>query len=166
MEPVLVSDAARSGPRGSRVIFALVAVVALSAAGYFMVAMPGMDMGGNGATASMPATSSVSPLLRQVSAIAFERLVADSASVVINVHTPYEGEIVGTDAVVAYGSIIGSAALPVDKSIPVLLYCKTGRMSAEAAAVLGAAGYTNVVLLVGGTDAWQASGRPITMVAR
>jgi rhodanese-related sulfurtransferase len=161
-----VSDAPRSGPPGSRVVFALVAVIALSAAGYFIVAMPGMDMGGNDATASMPPMSSVSPPLRQVSATTFERLVADPASVVINVHTPYEGEIVGTDAVVAYDAIIGSAALPVDKSTPLLLYCKTGRMSAEAASALGAAGYTNIVLLVGGTDAWQASGRPITVVAR
>lgn len=161
-----MSDSARSGPSGSSVIFALTAVIALSVAGYFMVAMPGMDMGGNGATASVPPMSSVSPPLRQVSATTFERLVAVPASVVINVHTPYEGEIVGTDAVVAYDSIIGSAALPVDKSTRVLLYCKTGRMSADAASALGAAGYTDIVLLVGGTDAWQASGRPITTVSR
>ncbi len=72
-----MSEATRTGPRGSRVVVALAAVMALSVAGYLMVAMPGMDHGSDAAMSSMTGTGLVSSGIRQVAAATFERLVAD-----------------------------------------------------------------------------------------
>ena len=74
----------------------------------------------------------------------------------INVHTPYEGEIEKTDSFIAYNEIVAStASLPKDKNAPIILYCKTGRMSSEAIGTIKKLGYTNVRHLAGGMDAWQ-----------
>lgn len=165
MEPRAQLESDRPGPRGSKVIVAFLAVTIAAVAAYLIVAMPGMDHG-SGAMAPMVGMNSNSSSIEQVDASTFERFVADPGSVLINVHIPYEGEISGTDSVIAYNALIGAAALPGDKSARVLLYCKTGRMSAEAASALADAGYTQIVELAGGTDAWQASGRPLIVVAR
>lgn len=76
----------------------------------------------------------------------------------INVHTPYEGEIEKTDAFIAYDKIVEqSSLLPKDKNAPIVLYCKTGRMSAEALETVKKLGFTNVKHLAGGMDSWQRS---------
>ncbi|MBI4099776.1 rhodanese-like domain-containing protein, partial [Candidatus Microgenomates bacterium] len=77
----------------------------------------------------------------------------------INVHTPYEGEIEKTDAFIAYNDLAAnSSLLPFDKTTPIILYCKTGRMSGEALSALQKLGYTNVKHLDGGMEAWQKQG--------
>ncbi len=82
--------------------------------------------------------------------------------VLINVHVPYEGEIAGTDAFIPYDRIGGDTArLPADRGAAIVLYCRTGRMSAEAAATLVSLGYTNVRDLAGGMESWQAQGYPL-----
>ena len=88
------------------------------------------------------------------------RLVAPDVFVV-NVHVPDEGTIEGTDASVPYDEIVGDDRLPAEKSTPILLYCKTGRMSGDAATALMEAGYADVAYLDGGMDAWVAAGRPL-----
>lgn len=80
----------------------------------------------------------------------------------INVHVPYEGEIAGTDAFIPYDRIgEDTARLPTDRTAAIVLYCRTGRMSAEAATTLIQLGYRNVRHLSGGLEAWQAGGYPI-----
>lgn len=80
----------------------------------------------------------------------------------INVHTPYEGEIEKTDAFIPYNEIPSSAALlPKDKNAPIILYCKTGRMSSEALETIKKLGYTNVRHLTGGMDAWQKNKKSV-----
>src|SRR3989344_7345479 len=74
----------------------------------------------------------------------------------VNVHTPYEGEIEKTDIFIEYDSMMASKnMLPQDKSARIVLYCKTGRMSSEALETLRGMGYTNVSHLKGGMDAWR-----------
>ncbi|HEY8905953.1 MAG TPA: rhodanese-like domain-containing protein [Rhodoferax sp.] len=46
--------------------------------------------------------------------------------------------------------------IPMDK--PVLLYCNTGSLSAQAGFALRVAGYENVRILQGGFNEWQAKG--------
>lgn len=87
----------------------------------------------------------------------FAERIDDPAAYLINVHTPYEGEIEGTDEFIPFDRITGDPRLPADKDTEVLLYCRSGRMSAIAADVLTAAGYTNVVDLRGGMIAWEAT---------
>lgn len=79
--------------------------------------------------------------------------------VLINVHTPYEGEIRKTDMMMSVEDIEKNLAqLPTDKNTQIIVYCKTGHMSAEAVKKLASLGYTNVSDLKGGMDAWQKAG--------
>jgi len=92
---------------------------------------------------------------------AFAERMNNSQAAVINVHIPYEGEIENTDAFIAYDKIVGVSSLPKDKNTEILLYCRTGRMSEEAGAVLHEEGYTKVAHLEGGMKAWEAAGRKL-----
>lgn len=88
--------------------------------------------------------------------------VVDDADVwLVNVHTPYEGEIPGTDAFIPYTDIARSDDLPGDKDAEVIVYCRSGRMSAQAASSLVQLGYTNVLNMTGGFDRWENEGREL-----
>lgn len=81
----------------------------------------------------------------------------------VNVHVPYEGEITGTDAFIPYTDIaqrIGD--LPADRST-LVLYCRSGNMSTQAAQALVDAGVTGFSELEGGFYAWQAAGLPFVV---
>jgi len=81
---------------------------------------------------------------------------------VVNVHIPYEGELEPTDAFIPYSEIEKHLdQLPSDKSAPIVLYCRKGVMSRDAARVLAKLGYTGIYDLKGGLQAWKASGRPV-----
>ena len=133
-------------------MFAAVAVAAVVA--YFAFGMPGMDHGGGSS-----GMASMDPSEMAVSVDAFASRVASPDAFVVNVHVPDEGTIQGTDASIPYDEIVGDDRLPADKTTPIALYCKTGRMSGEAATALMDAGYADVVHLDGGMDAWVAAGR-------
>ena len=80
----------------------------------------------------------------------------------INVHIPYEGEIADTDAFVPYNEIEKNLdKLPTDKNAKIVLYCRSGRMSAIAAETLVRLGYTNVSNIEGGMIAWETLGFPL-----
>ncbi len=87
---------------------------------------------------------------------------AEADPFVVNLHVPYEGEIDGTDAFVPFDDVEAHAAeLPADKSAPLYIYCRSGRMSAEATPALHALGYTNIIDLKGGMNAWREAGLEI-----
>ncbi len=80
----------------------------------------------------------------------------------LNVKTPYIGEIDGTDLYIPYTQLTARATeLPTDRSAPIVVYCRTGNESAIAAQTLLDMGYTDIVNLDGGMTAWTASGRQI-----
>ncbi len=79
----------------------------------------------------------------------------------VNVHVPYEGEIAPTDHFLPYDQIDGLLAALPDRDAKVVLYCRSGSMSAIAARALVAAGYTNVWNLDGGMNAWRADGHTV-----
>jgi phage shock protein E len=81
--------------------------------------------------------------------------------VFINVHIPFEENIAGTDLSIAYDQINtpeNLSQLPDDKNAKIVLYCRSGRMSAIAAEVLVSQGYTNIWDLAGGMVDWEAAG--------
>jgi rhodanese-related sulfurtransferase len=85
----------------------------------------------------------------------------------LNVKTPYMGEIAGTDLYVPYNQLAGRAGeLPKDKSAKITVYCRSGNESAIAAQTLLDLGYTNIDNLDGGMTAWTASGRQLVQLDR
>lgn len=80
----------------------------------------------------------------------------------INVHIPYEGEIEGTDLLIPFDQVEANLGkLPPDQAARVILYCRSGAMSATAACALVKRGYTDVWNLVGGMIAWEQAGYPL-----
>lgn len=77
----------------------------------------------------------------------------------INVHVPYEGEIEGTDLFIPFDRIeLQRDELPGDLGARIVLYCRTGRMSAVAAETLVKLGYADVWNLAGGMVEWERAG--------
>jgi phage shock protein E len=82
--------------------------------------------------------------------------------VLVNVKTPYIGEIDGTDLYIPYDQLRARAGeLPAARDAKILVYCRSGASSAVAAQTLLDLGYTNVWNLAGGMEAWRASGRTL-----
>ena len=110
------------------------------------------------AKASVPGRS-----YTNVSATQLKAMLDKKDFAFINVHIPYEGEIAKTDAFIPYNEIAKNLdKLPADKNAKIILYCRSGRMSAIAAETLVRLGYTNVWNLEGGMLAWETLGLPIT----
>ena len=97
-----------------------------------------------------------------VSAAELQTMLVDKDFTFVNVHIPFEGDIAGTDLSIPYDQIDQNLGeLPADKDAKIVLYCRSGRMSAIAAETLIGLGYTNIWNLSGGMVAWEQAGLPI-----
>ena len=92
----------------------------------------------------------------------FEKVIQNESVFLLNVHIPYSGEINGTDEIIEDWENMDKymEKLPMDVSVPIAVYCKSGRMSGEVANSLKEMGY-KVYDLDGGMIAWEESGRKI-----
>ena len=98
---------------------------------------------------------------RNVSADELNTMLKNKDFVFVNVHIPFEGNITDTDLSIPYdqiGTPENISQLPADKSAKIVLYCRSGRMSAIAAEELVKLGYTNVWDLDGGMLDWEQAG--------
>jgi len=90
-------------------------------------------------------------------------LLEDRDLTMVNVHIPYEGELPQTDLLIPYDEIEDHLAELPAKDAPIVLYCRSGSMSSTAARILAEEGYTNVMELDGGFNAWEAAGYELLM---
>ncbi len=129
----------------------------------FAACQPGpTDTAGNAPAAGEPVSTPVvvsSGAFMQITPATLAGMLADKDFFFVNTHIPYEGEIAPTDAFIAYNETAQRLAeYPADKNAMIVLYCRSGRMSAIAAEDLVDAGYTNVWDLAGGFNAWKDAG--------
>ncbi|MFN2116031.1 MAG: rhodanese-like domain-containing protein [Anaerolineae bacterium] len=88
-------------------------------------------------------------------------LLASTDVTLVNTHIPFEGDIPGTDVSIPYDQIEAHLdELPADRDAPIVLYCRSGSMSTDAARRLAKLGYTNIMELDDGFRAWQSTGHP------
>jgi len=81
----------------------------------------------------------------------------------VNVHTPWEGDISQTDLRLAYDVLEENLnQIPTEKDAKILVYCYTSGMAKQAVATLLDQGYSNIWMLEGGTSAWEEAGLTIT----
>jgi rhodanese-related sulfurtransferase len=101
---------------------------------------------------------------KNISAGELNVLLKNKDFVFINVHIPFAGNIADTDLSIPYDQISATenlSQLPADKNAKIVLYCRSGRMSAIAAEKLVSLGYTNVWNLKGGMVDWEQAGYEI-----
>jgi phage shock protein E len=112
-------------------------------------------------TACQGASSASGAAITNVSPAELNSMLANKDFVFVNVHIPFEGDIAGTDLSIPFDQITepgNISLLPADKDAKIVLYCRSGRMSAIAANSLQALGYTNLYDLEGGMIAWEQQG--------
>ncbi len=97
--------------------------------------------------------------VNKISAQELNSMMQDKDFVLIDVHTPQQEHIKGTDEVIAYNEIENNLdKLPKDKDAKIVLYCRSGSMSDTATKQLIELGYTNIYDLEGGANAYRAAG--------
>lgn len=97
--------------------------------------------------------------LKTITAPELNRLMQREDIFLIDVHTPEQKHIKGTDLFIPYDQIEAHKdKLPKDKNTRIYLYCEAGPMGNAAARALYALGYRNLVNLEGGAKAWRRNG--------
>ncbi|MGQ2984577.1 rhodanese-like domain-containing protein [Flavobacterium sp.] len=94
----------------------------------------------------------------------FEKQMAAEKGQLIDVRTPKEfgaGHLEGAQNIHLYDKDFSQRVDKLDKKKTVYVYCKAGGRSSEAVDTLKAKGFTHIVELQGGTDAWTEAGKPV-----
>ncbi|MDO9046484.1 MAG: rhodanese-like domain-containing protein [Methylobacter sp.] len=97
--------------------------------------------------------------LKVITANELNRVMQKEDIFLVDVHTPEQQHIKGTDLFIPYNEIEKyKDKLPKDKNTAIYLYCESGPMGNAAARSLYELGYRNLSNLEGGTKAWSKSG--------
>jgi len=88
---------------------------------------------------------------RRLAPAELERMLEEEDVYLVNVHVPDEGDIPGTDASIPYAEIASRVdELPTDGDPVLVLYCRSGNMSTQAAQDLVDADVSGFYELEGG----------------
>lgn len=91
-----------------------------------------------------------------IRASTLKEAMEDKHFFLVDVHTPEQTHIKGTDAVIPFDQLKNrTSELPQNKDETIVLYCRSGGMSQQAAQTLADLGYTNVYHVQGGIQAYN-----------
>jgi rhodanese-related sulfurtransferase len=97
--------------------------------------------------------------LKVITATELNRIMQNEDIFLVDVHTPEQQHIKGTDLFIPYNEIKKyKDKLPKDKNTAIYLYCESGPMGNAAAKSLYELGYPNLINLEGGAKAWRKAG--------
>ena len=102
--------------------------------------------------------------VRVVDVSTYETQLKEPNVQLIDVRTPEEfaeGHIANAKNINITGEDFDEQVASLDKSKPVMLYCKSGVRSAKASLRLKELGFENITDLEGGFSNWTQSGKPI-----
>jgi thioredoxin len=103
--------------------------------------------------------------VQNVDVAKFKELIVSGNAIILDVRTPEEtagGTIDQASTIDFYDPDFKKKISVMDHSKNILVYCKAGGRSAQAADILVQNGFTNVYNLEGGISSWQANGNPVT----
>ncbi|MFA6162557.1 MAG: rhodanese-like domain-containing protein [Methylobacter sp.] len=97
--------------------------------------------------------------LKVITPAELNRIMQNEDIFLVDVHTPEQRHIKGTDLFVPYNEIEKyKNKFPEDKNTAIYLYCEGGPMGNAAARSLYELGYRNLTNLEGGAKAWRKNG--------
>jgi rhodanese-related sulfurtransferase len=97
--------------------------------------------------------------LKMITATELNRIMQNEDIFLVDVHTPEQQHIKGTDFFIPYNETEQyKDKFPKDKNTAIYLYCERGPMGNAAARSLYELGYHNLINLEGGTKAWRKAG--------
>jgi len=113
----------------------------------------------------MPAISQKEVSFKNITANQLSAMLDNKDFLLVNVHSPYMGEIKGTDYFIFANDIKNNLdKFPDGKNTKIVLYCRSGGMSRIAAQDLVDMGYKNVLNLSGGMNAWEQAGYKLNFI--
>jgi rhodanese-related sulfurtransferase len=94
--------------------------------------------------------------VKDITATELNQIMQNEDIFLVDVHTPEQQHIKGTDLFIPYNEIEKyKNQLPNDKNTAIYLYCESGPMGTTAAKTLYKLGYRNLSNLEGGAKAWR-----------
>lgn len=97
--------------------------------------------------------------LKAISSTELNNIMQNDDIFLVDVHTPKQQHIKGTDLFIPYNEIEQyKDKFPKDKNTPIYLYCAGGPMGNAAARSLHDLGYSKLINLEGGANAWRQAG--------
>ena len=96
---------------------------------------------------------------RDITAPELEAMMSQENIFLVDTHIPEQRHIKGTYEVIPFNEIKANLdRLPSDKNAKIVVYCRSGSMSAGASKTLVELGYTDVNNLLGGANGWMKQG--------
>ena len=104
--------------------------------------------------------NSTTGIIKSVNVAEFEKLISENNGILLDVRTPSEnkaGNIKGSILIDVTNSSFAKKIESIDKTKPILVYCKSGNRSMKAAKLMETKGFTDIYNLKGGYRAWSST---------